>query len=159
MGNSPHFTNGGELAGGGSLRWGKSPRTIEDTNHFLFLCPFFATRRATLGINVIAILRKYGVIHLGNQSHLYINRHRTINLADNRKILLSNTRRFSTYIYSPTQSSQPCRNHVYLLSLLFYTLLFLYVSESCIYFFLLFFSPMLPWLWLNFDTKPGVFLE
>ena len=31
---------------------------IEDTNH-LFLCPFFATRRATLAINVIVILQKY----------------------------------------------------------------------------------------------------
>ena len=38
---------------------------IEDTNHFLFLCPFFATRRATLAINVIAILQKYHLTHLG----------------------------------------------------------------------------------------------
>ena len=42
---------------------------IEDTNHFLFLCPFIATRRATLTITVIAILHKYGLTHLGNQSH------------------------------------------------------------------------------------------
>ena len=31
---------------------------IEDTNHFLFSCPLFAFRRATLAINVIAILQK-----------------------------------------------------------------------------------------------------
>ena len=46
---------------------------IEDTNHFLFLCPFFATRRAALSINVIATLQKYNLTHLGNQSHLYVS--------------------------------------------------------------------------------------
>ena len=75
---------------------------IEDTNHFLFLCPFFATRRATLAINVISILQKYNLAHLGDQSHLYLHGHRTINFADNRNILLSSikyikeTRRFPT---------------------------------------------------------------
>ena len=75
---------------------------IEDTNHSLFLCPFFATRRATLASIVIPILQKYNLNHLGNQSHLYLYGHPTINLADDRKILLSTikyikeTRRFST---------------------------------------------------------------
>ena len=45
---------------------------IEDTNHFLFLCPFFATVRASLAINVIAILQKYNLTHLGNKSHVSI---------------------------------------------------------------------------------------
>ena len=40
---------------------------IEDRNRFLFSCSFFATRRATLAINIIAILQKYGLTRLGNQ--------------------------------------------------------------------------------------------
>ena len=75
---------------------------IEDTNHFLFLCPLFAPHRATLASSVIQILQKYSLNHLGNQSHLYLYGHPTINLADNRKIILSiikyikESRRFST---------------------------------------------------------------
>ena len=71
---------------------------IEDTNHFLFSCP----QRATLASSVIQILQKYNLNHLGNQSHLYLYGHPTINLTDNRKILLSTikyikeTRRFAT---------------------------------------------------------------
>ena len=74
---------------------------IEDTNHFLFLCPFFAIHRATLASNVIQILQKYNLNHLGNQLHLYIYGHPIINLADNRIIILSTikyikeSRRFS----------------------------------------------------------------
>ena len=75
---------------------------IEDTNHFLFLCPLFAPHRATLASSVIQILQKYSLNHLGNQSHLYLYGHPTINLAENRKIILSTikyikeSRRFST---------------------------------------------------------------
>ena len=75
---------------------------IEDTNHFLFLCPFYATKRATLAVSVIHILQKYNLNNLSNQSHLYLYGHGTINLEDNRNILLSTikyikeTRRFST---------------------------------------------------------------
>ena len=75
---------------------------IEDINHFLFLCPFFAIHRATLARNVIQILQKYNLNHLGNQSHLYLYGHPIINLADNRLIILSTikyikeSRRFST---------------------------------------------------------------
>ena len=75
---------------------------IEDTNHFLFSCLFFATQRATLASSVIEILQKYNLNHLGNQSHLYLYGHQTINFDDNRKLLLSTikyikeTRSFST---------------------------------------------------------------
>ena len=75
---------------------------IEDTNHFLFLCPFFALHRATLASSVIQILQKYNLNHLANQPQLYLYGHPTINFADNRKIILSTikyiteTRRFST---------------------------------------------------------------
>ena len=72
---------------------------VEDTNHFLFSCPFFA---ATLASSLIQILQKYNLNHLGNQSHLYLYGHQTINFVDNRKIILSTikyikeTRRFLT---------------------------------------------------------------
>ena len=75
---------------------------IEDTSRFLYPCPFFAAQRATLASSVIQFLHKYNLNHLGNQSHLYLYGHQTINLAENRKILLSTikyikeTRRFST---------------------------------------------------------------
>ena len=75
---------------------------FEDTNHFLFLCPIFAPHRATLASSVIQILQKYSLNHLGNQSHLYLYGHPSINLADNRKIILSTikyikeSRRYST---------------------------------------------------------------
>ena len=56
----------------------------------------------SLASNVIEILQKYSLNHLGNQPNLYLYGHQTINFADNRKILLSTikyikeTRRFST---------------------------------------------------------------
>ena len=75
---------------------------IEDTNHFLFLCPFYAIQRATLAASVIIILQNYNLNHLGNQLELYLYGHQSINLTDNRRILSStvkyikDTRRFST---------------------------------------------------------------
>ena len=75
---------------------------IEDTNHFLFLCSFYDIQRATLLNTVIEIIRKYNLNNLGNQSNLYLYGHRSINLDENRKILLvtinyiKETRRFLT---------------------------------------------------------------
>ena len=75
---------------------------IEDTDHYLFWCPFFATQRAILATSVIEVLQRYNLNHLGNQSHLYLYGHQTINFPDNRKIILSTikyikeTKRFST---------------------------------------------------------------
>ena len=62
---------------------------IEDTNHFLFSCPFFATQRVTLASSVIQILQKYKLNHLANQSYLYLYGNQIINFADNKNILLS----------------------------------------------------------------------
>ena len=62
---------------------------IEDTNHFLFLCSFYDIQRATLLNTVIEIIRKYSLNNLGNQSNLYLYGHRSINLDENRKILLA----------------------------------------------------------------------
>ena len=75
---------------------------IEDTNHFLLLCPFLLLEEQSFVVNVIANLQKHGLTHLGNQSHPHLYGHPTINFADNRKILLSTiehikgTRRLST---------------------------------------------------------------
>ena len=74
---------------------------IEDTNHFLLLCPLFITQRASLMANVTAILLKYNLDNLLNQSHLLLYGHRTIFFSDNRQIILSTikfikeTQRFS----------------------------------------------------------------
>ena len=75
---------------------------IEDINHFLFICPFYSTHRATLISNVLEILQKYNLNHLGNQVCVYLYGNTTINFTDNRDILLStikyikDTRRFSS---------------------------------------------------------------
>ena len=75
---------------------------IEDTNHFLFTCPFHATKRAVLAACVTEILQKYDLNHLGNESKLYLYGHPSISTFDNRKIILATikyikeTQRFST---------------------------------------------------------------
>ena len=83
---------------------------IEDTNHFLFSCPFFVAQRATLASSVIQILQKCNLNHLGNQPHLYLYGHPIINLADNIKILLS------TIKYTPT-NPWFCHNHNHIIIL------------------------------------------
>ena len=128
----------------------------------LIFVSFFATRRATLAINVSNFTKLWSDSFRKPITPVYIYGHRTINFAENRKILLSTieyikeTRRFSTWVYSPTPSTQPCRNHIYLLSFLFYTL----VSICMWLLYLLFFFYILVlcynflvWLWLDFDAK------
>ena len=62
---------------------------VEDTSHFLFEC------------KVIEILQRNDLYHLGNQLGLYLYGHRSLNLIDNRRNLLStikyikDTQRFS----------------------------------------------------------------
>ena len=74
---------------------------IEDTNHFLFSCPFYTIPRATLVASVIEILHKYNLYNLGNQAQLYLYGQSNISDADNRNIILATiryikeTRRFS----------------------------------------------------------------
>ena len=62
---------------------------IEDTRHFLFECPRYATHRATLAARVIEILQRNNLNHLGNKPELYPYGHQSLNLSDNKKILLS----------------------------------------------------------------------
>ena len=75
---------------------------IEDTTHFLFSCPDYATPRAILTASVINILQKNNLNYLGNQSKLYLYGHPSMISTDNRKIILStikymkDTRRFSS---------------------------------------------------------------
>ena len=62
---------------------------IEDTNHFLFSCPDYATPRATLTASVMNILQKNNLNYLGNKSQLYLYGHPSIIFTDNKKIILS----------------------------------------------------------------------
>ena len=85
---------------------------IEDTSHFLFLCPFYADQRVALRISVNMILYKLGLNHLVNQSQLYLYGDSPINNSDNREILLSTikymkeTQRFSTITTTTTPPLQ-----------------------------------------------------
>ena len=73
---------------------------VEGTSHFLCKCPRYASNRANLASNVIEILQRTKLNHLGNQVELYLYRHPSLNLID--KILLSpvkyikDTQRFSS---------------------------------------------------------------
>ena len=75
---------------------------IENTHHFLFICPTYVTQRATLVTGVNEILLKNNLDHLENQSQLYLYGHDSISYADNSNIRISTlkyikeTRRFST---------------------------------------------------------------
>ena len=62
---------------------------IENTNHFLFQCPFYTTQRATLAASVIVILLRNNLNNLGNQVRLYLYGHNSMNDSDNKAILLS----------------------------------------------------------------------
>ena len=74
---------------------------IEDTGHFLFLFPSYATQRATLKTSVNEILQKKNLNHLENQLQLYLYGQDSISYTDNRNILFStikyikDTQRFS----------------------------------------------------------------
>ena len=79
---------------------------IEDIRHFLFECPFYAIQRVTLAVNVIGILQRKNLSHLGMELYLY--GHPSLDLIDNRQILLStikyvkDTTQFSTFSTSVT---------------------------------------------------------
>ena len=129
---------------------------IEDTNHFLFLCPFFALHRATLASSVIQILQKYNLNHLANQPQLYLYGHPTINFADNRKIILSTikyiteTRRFFNVRMLPDSRPSPETNLWFFATTSitsFFSFIALYVCESC---FKLFFILLLCFYVCNF---------
>ena len=74
---------------------------IEDTKHFLFKCPFYAIKRASLATEVIPILTRNNLNHLSDDEKLYLYGSVSINDNDNKAILLAtikflkDTNRFS----------------------------------------------------------------
>ena len=74
---------------------------VEDTHHFLILCPFYVTRRVNLIKNVNEILLKNNLPHFENQTQMLLYGNDSLNYADNKKILIAtlkyikDTRRFS----------------------------------------------------------------
>ena len=73
----------------------------EDSNHFLFSCPYI-TQRATLAISAKEVILRNNLNHLENQSQLCLYGRHSLNYADNRLTLIAtlkfikDTRRFST---------------------------------------------------------------
>ena len=78
---------------------------IEDTSHFLFECPRYATQRANLAVG---ILQRNNLNRLGNQLELYLYGHRSLNPIDNRNIFCVNNRIYkrhpAVFILSTTPS-------------------------------------------------------
>ena len=62
---------------------------IEDTRHFLFECRRYARHRAILAIRIIEILQQNNLNHLGNLPELYLYGHKSLNVTDNKSIVLS----------------------------------------------------------------------
>ena len=74
---------------------------VEDTKHFLFKCPFHATKRALLATEVVPILIRNNLNHLSEDEKLYLYGNDSINESDNKAILVAtmklikDTNRFS----------------------------------------------------------------
>ena len=60
---------------------------VENTDHFLFRCPFHASKRAVLASTVMKIIIPQNLCYLGNSSHLYLYGHHTLSDSDNTKII------------------------------------------------------------------------
>ena len=77
-------------------------QSVENTSHFLFEGPFFATQRVTLAGSVIEIILRNNLNHLGNKLRVYLYGHDSMSDRDNKILLLStikyikDTQRFST---------------------------------------------------------------
>ena len=86
------------------LRLCKCNLGVDDICHVLFECPFYAIQRVALAVNVFDMLQRKKLSHLGNQPELYLYGHSSLDLIDNRQILLStikyvkDTTRFSTSV-------------------------------------------------------------
>ena len=62
---------------------------VEDTDHFLFKCPFYATKRAALASAVMKIIIPKDLGYLGNCRDLYLYGHHTLSNSENADILTS----------------------------------------------------------------------
>ena len=75
---------------------------VEDTDHFLFKCPFYATHRASLASSVMSIIIPKNLSHLGNSANLYLYGHHSLSDSENREIIkatiqyIKNTNRLET---------------------------------------------------------------
>ena len=84
----------------------------ETTEHFLFKCPFYASKRAALAERVVPLLPPHGLAFLQNDVKLYLYGHEDLSEIDNRTILLEtitfikSTCRF-TWAYPPPPFSFP----------------------------------------------------
>ena len=56
---------------------------VEDTQHYLFNCKFYATHRAGLAASVINILAQKDLNHLSNSKHLYLYGDQLLSFAEN----------------------------------------------------------------------------
>ena len=97
---------------------------IEDTSHYLFECPRYATPRAMLAVKVIKILQRNNLNHLGNQLELYLYGHRSLNLivVNNKK-----NKRHPAFLITlstpPPPSSHPCLLRSYFISYFFHIII------------------------------------
>ena len=78
---------------------------IENTHHFVFECLPFAIHRVILAVNITEILNRNNLNDnhdLANKPDLYLYGHPSLNISDNKSILLATSRyirgtqRFST---------------------------------------------------------------
>ena len=65
---------------------------VEDTKHFLFKCPFYASKRASLATEVIPILIRNNLNHRSDDEKLYLYGDDSISDHDNKAILLATIR-------------------------------------------------------------------
>ena len=75
---------------------------VEDTPHFLFICPLYAAHRGLLAASVIQILAPRNLNQFINTPTIYLYGHRLLLSNENRTILkatinyIKETKRFST---------------------------------------------------------------
>ena len=59
----------------------------ENTEHFHFKCPFYASKRIILANNVVPILPTHNLALLQNDTKLYLYGHENLSEAENRTII------------------------------------------------------------------------
>ena len=62
---------------------------VENTQHFLFQCPFYTTHRAALSATVLEILAQKQLNHLANSERIYLYGHQSLSFEENRKVILA----------------------------------------------------------------------
>ena len=74
---------------------------VEDLQHYLFRCQFYAAHRAKLAATVINILSLKNLNTLSNSEHLYLYGNESLSFSENKNIILAtieyvkNTNRFT----------------------------------------------------------------